>query len=62
LRFDGTITDDGVGDKWKGEENKYRTFVEYQKLLLKLVPESMKQELIKLEQEMIPFEFRETIE
>jgi hypothetical protein len=31
LRFDGTISDDGVGEKWKGEEGYCKEFIEYLK-------------------------------
>jgi hypothetical protein len=29
LAFDGTISDDGVTERWKGEPNKYDKFTEY---------------------------------
>lgn len=29
LRLDGTISDEGVSDKWKGEHGKYRTLRDY---------------------------------
>lgn len=30
LKFNGLITDDGCGDKWRGEKNKYPTFYDYE--------------------------------
>lgn len=34
VRFNGTIGDDGVSDKWKGEAGKYNKFSDYLKLHL----------------------------
>lgn len=35
LKFDGTISDDGCGDKWKGKPNYCREFIEFQKKMMR---------------------------
>jgi hypothetical protein len=39
IRFDGTISDEGVEEEWKGEPGKYKTFEEFYEMVLQYVKE-----------------------
>lgn len=53
VRFDGTISDEGVGNKWKGEPGKYKNFQEFQEMMTRHVKdETTKRWLYQQEQEL----------
>jgi hypothetical protein len=60
VRFDGTIGDDGVSQKWKGEPGKFNSFNDYLDQMWKHVKSpKVKAQLRNLENQFIPKEFQE---
>jgi hypothetical protein len=59
LEFNGTISDDGISDKWKGEEGYCKEFIDYLNRMKKHVEDSpRKTAFMQFEQDFAPPEFR----
>lgn len=60
VRFNGTIGDEGISDKWKGEPNKFNNFTDYLNLSWDHVKDpNLKSQLLQWEREFIPKEFHD---
>lgn len=62
VRFNGTIYDDGGGEKTKGVPNKFNCLKEFMNSMLPYVKdENVKKQLMKFEYELVPPEFKKKI-
>lgn len=61
VQFNGTISDDGIDDKWAGEPGKYNEFSDYVNLTMQHCKDpALRAEILKLEMEMVPAEWHIT--
>ena len=58
VKFNGTIGDDGISDKWKGVPDKYNELSVYLDLVTAHCKPENKKLILQYEQELIPPEFR----
>ena len=59
LRFNGMISDEGIEDKWRGEENYCLTYQEYAQKMVAHVPnKQMQTALLQEDQRFAPSAFR----